>query len=62
MRPAFIFYLQIAPGGVEAVYFPILPTTLGRVKVTVRAQSATEADELTKDLLVEVNLLFCKAV
>ena len=36
------------------MFFPIIPKTLGKVKVNIRAQTGTESDAIKKELLVEV--------
>jgi CD109 antigen len=52
-------------GGTESVYFPIVPTTVGDVKILVKAFGQSTQDAIEKSLLVEpegVRLFFNKPV
>ena len=46
--------LQVAKGAAKAVSFPIVPSALGKIDLTVKAQSALASDAIKRQLLVEV--------
>lgn len=46
--------LQVAAGEAKSVYFPIVPSSLGKIDVEVKAQSTKAADAVRRQLLIEV--------
>ena len=46
--------VSVGAGQGRAVSFPVVPQTLGQVPIEVRAQSASNADAVRRNLLVEV--------
>lgn len=51
--------LIVGPNEGKKLSFPVVPRTLGMVPVEVRAQSATHADAVRRNLLVEVSRFVC---
>lgn len=51
--------LTVGPNEGKKLSFPVVPRTLGMVPVEVRAQSATHADAVRRNLLVEVSRFVC---
>ncbi|XP_046542511.1 LOW QUALITY PROTEIN: CD109 antigen-like [Haliotis rubra] len=45
--------VQVKAGGATSVYFPIVPTILGKIDLTVSARSTLAADAIKRQLLVE---------
>ncbi len=45
-------------GGAESVFFPILPTEIGKVKLHVTATAQSASDAIEKFLTVEVRLYY----
>ena len=42
--------------GIGAVYFPIIATVVGKVKLQVEARTSIIADAVERELLIEVNI------
>jgi len=49
-----IMFSQIQPNSAAAVYFPIVPKKIGKIKLKIEARSLYAADAIEKELLVEV--------
>ena len=47
-------FSQIQPNSAAAVYFPIVPKKIGKIKLKIEARSLYAADAIEKELLVEV--------
>ncbi|XP_053399007.1 CD109 antigen-like [Mercenaria mercenaria] len=45
--------VHVATGAAKSVFFPIVPATLGKIPLTVKAQSVLAADGVRRQLLVE---------
>ncbi|GFO10657.1 alpha-2-macroglobulin [Plakobranchus ocellatus] len=45
--------IMVAAGEAKSVYFPIIPSELGRINLEVKAQSTVAADAVRRQLLVE---------
>lgn len=46
--------LKAKAGRATAVFFPIVPTTIGKIKITITADSSKFKDTVIKHLRVEV--------
>ena len=47
----------MAAGDAKSVFFPIVPAALGKIAITVKAQSTLAADAVKRQLLVEVSII-----
>ncbi|MFH4980299.1 hypothetical protein AB6A40_007008 [Gnathostoma spinigerum] len=57
-----IRFVSVPGGGVsKAVYFPIVPTQIGTIKLSIIAQSAKAGDAVEQPLKVEVNSTFIQS-
>ena len=50
----YVLFLKVTAGQAKSVFFPIVPAGLGKIDITVKAQSTLAADAVKRQLLVEV--------